>query len=92
MSDKWVEIKNIEKVFLRGNEIIVTGSPDDDDANHSCDQMGCSSVEHILLRGYVNNLEKGYTPQLQEILEGQLTEQEINELAARVRRGERVVI
>lgn len=71
--DKWVEIKNVESVFLRGNEIIVTGHPlynediEHEEADHNCDQMGCNSVEHIILRGYVNGMVKGYVPELQEV-------------------------
>ncbi len=48
------------KAFTNGYQIVVLGSPpdvedldipDDDPRNHSCDQMGCSSVgDHVLCR------------------------------------------
>lgn len=32
------------------NEIVVVGSPDEDDETHNCDEMGCSSVSHVIFR------------------------------------------
>ena len=60
------QIKNVEAVYISGNEIIITGAPDDNDEGHNCDEMGCSSLEHILLRGCFRWVTKGYTEQLQE--------------------------
>lgn len=44
------EIKNVDSVFISDNEIVVTGFPDEDDKTHNCDEMGCSSVSHVLFR------------------------------------------
>lgn len=41
---KLVECYETEK------EIIVIGEPNDDDENHNCDFMGCSSINHVLYR------------------------------------------
>jgi hypothetical protein len=32
------------------NEIIVCGQPAYDDESHNCDEMGCSSINHVLYR------------------------------------------
>lgn len=40
----------VEGVFISDREIIITGIPDEDDENHNCDAMGCSSVSHVLFR------------------------------------------
>jgi deoxycytidylate deaminase len=61
------QIKGVEAVFIDGNEIIITGCPaDSEDEAHNCDEMGCNSVEHILLRGQLRFCEKGYNEALQE--------------------------
>lgn len=31
-------------------ELIVTGCPSCDDDSHNCDEMGCTSVSHVILR------------------------------------------
>ena len=33
-------------------EIVVCGQPEDDDESHNCDEMGCATLSHVLLRGY----------------------------------------
>ena len=61
------KIKNVDSVFISGNEIIVFGEPkNSEDENHNCDEMGCSSVNHILLRGCFRWMEKGYSAEFQE--------------------------
>ncbi len=62
-------IIGIDNVYIRGNEIIITGCPkeeDDEQLHHNCDEMGCNSIEHILLRGQFRFLEKGYDGEKQE--------------------------
>lgn len=41
---KLVEAYETEK------EIIICGEPEENDESHNCDQMGCSSVSHVLYR------------------------------------------
>lgn len=43
------EIKDVDGVFVSDNEIVVTGMPDED-SEHDCDDMGCTSVSHVLFR------------------------------------------
>ncbi len=44
------EIKNVDGVFVSDKEIVITGTPDEDDENHNCKALGCSSVGHVLFR------------------------------------------
>jgi len=55
------EIKNVTAVYLdRANsEIIVCGIPDDGNG-HNCDDIGCSSVEHILFRCWARDKRFGF--------------------------------
>ncbi|MCE5227893.1 MAG: hypothetical protein LLG05_18795 [Porphyromonadaceae bacterium] len=46
-------LKDIAGVFISDDEIVVTGEPDDDDENHNCDEMGCSSVSPVIFRSYL---------------------------------------
>ena len=43
------ELENVEGVYISPNEIVITGTPNDGD-NHSCDEMGCGSFCHVLMR------------------------------------------
>lgn len=43
------ELRGAE-VHLTAGELIVLGTPDDEDESHNCDAMGCSSVSHVLFR------------------------------------------
>jgi hypothetical protein len=47
---KYLEQENAYSVIVTENEVLVMGCPDEDDEQHNCDVMGCSSVEHVLLR------------------------------------------
>ncbi|MFD7521425.1 hypothetical protein [Paenibacillus chitinolyticus] len=38
------------RVFAADDQIVILGMPDEDDEEHNCDRMGCSSVEHVLYR------------------------------------------
>ena len=68
--EKFKQLLNVEKVLVRGNEIMIIGWPQDgDDENHNCDQMGCSSIEHVLYRGCCYAALKGYTESAQEVEE-----------------------
>lgn len=53
-----IEYKLIEhaEVYVSPHEIVVTGMPDEDDENHNCDHMGCSSVNHVLFRSPLPHL------------------------------------
>lgn len=60
-------IIGIGNVYIRENEIIITGNPEEEeDFYHNCDEMGCTSVEHVLLRGQFRFLQKGYDAAKQE--------------------------
>ena len=52
MKSDYKELKaySIEHVYLAGNEIIVTGCPNDGDEEHNCDTAGCGH-QCILFRG-----------------------------------------
>lgn len=44
------EITNeVSGVFVSENKLVITGLPEDDES-HNCDEMGCSSVSHVLYR------------------------------------------
>jgi hypothetical protein len=47
------EIKNVSNVFVSDVDIVITGYPEEDDESHNCDEMGCSSVSHVLFRAYI---------------------------------------
>ncbi len=65
--EEYKMLLGVEKVLIRNDEIIITGNPEDgDDQEHNCDEMGCGSVEHILLRGQFRFVEKGYCKDTQE--------------------------
>jgi len=42
------------EAYTNGNQIVVLGDPpileEDDPLSHNCDEMGCSSVEHVVAR------------------------------------------
>lgn len=57
MSPKgYEEIKNVDGVFIGKGEIVITGIPDSEDETHNCDAMGCSSVSHVIFRGFVSGV------------------------------------
>ena len=64
--DNFKEIKGVQGVFIRGAEIVITGCPAEDAEGHNCDEMGCGSAEHIIFRGCLCLMNKGYTAELQE--------------------------
>lgn len=47
------ELKGAENVFISQHEIVVTGEPDEEDENHNCDEMGCSSISHVIFRANI---------------------------------------
>lgn len=61
------EIKGVQGVFIQGNEIVITGCPEEDDENHSCDDMGCGSCDHVIFRGLLRLSKKGYSEKKQEV-------------------------
>lgn len=49
----YMEIVDIENVYYNpdNGEIVICGIPDSDDEElHNCDQMGCGSLSHVLIR------------------------------------------
>lgn len=34
-------------------EIVLIGTPLEDDESHSCDELGCASMSHVIFRGYM---------------------------------------
>lgn len=48
------ELKNAEHIYLRGDEIVITGSPNDNDEIHNCDVAGCR-LQHVLMRGWLRS-------------------------------------
>lgn len=61
---KWNGLLGVQAVYVRDDEILITGYLEDDDTAHNCDEMECSSMEHVLLRG--RSLKKGYNEGMQE--------------------------
>lgn len=64
---KEVKLKGVLAVYIKGNRLVIVGDPyekDDGDGQHSCDLMGCPSVEHILIRATIT--ERSYDAELQE--------------------------
>jgi hypothetical protein len=61
----WLIPKGAELVeaYLTKTELIVCGEPIEDDESHNCDQMGCSSVSHIIHRF---NLDDSYERKFRE--------------------------
>ena len=46
-------------VHLESKDIIVFATPsefDDEETGHNCDEMGCSSFDHIVLRGTAHRI------------------------------------
>lgn len=42
------------------HEIVITGTPGEEDERHNCDHMGCSSIGHVIFRAKVSSLS--YSP------------------------------
>lgn len=40
----------LRECYETDTEIVVCGMPRNDDESHNCDEMGCSSVSHVLYR------------------------------------------
>lgn len=60
------------EVWVSDHEIVITGMPDDEDENHNCDHMGCSSINHVLYRGPLSK------PIRREAIQGEDTKSESN--------------
>ncbi len=52
------EIKEVTGVYVSKHEIVVTGHPETDDEEHNCDELGCTSVSHVLFREKRENERK----------------------------------
>ncbi len=46
-----------QEVFVGKGQVIVIGCPEEDDEEHNCDVMGCGSVEHIIFRAHIAEVE-----------------------------------
>lgn len=68
--DNHKEIKGVQGVFIYGNEIVITGCPAEEDENHNCDEMCCGSLEHVIFRGLLCLMKKGYSEETQEVALG----------------------
>lgn len=44
----WIELKDVDGVYVKGNEVIICGTPEDE--IHNCDEMGCGTFSHVLRR------------------------------------------
>jgi hypothetical protein len=44
-------------VWVKGNQVVVFGFPTGD---HNCDAMGCSSIQHAIVRGRITALDAGF--------------------------------
>ena len=53
MMDGFIEIKT-DGVFYnpKTNRLVVLGSPSKNQ-EHNCDEMGCGSMDHVLIRAYL---------------------------------------
>lgn len=66
MSNFYKELLGVERVIIVDKNIIITGNLiDSNDEKHNCDIMGCSSVEHVILRGHFDLLNEGYDDDIQ---------------------------
>jgi len=67
-------------VFIKGNRLIVLGEPYSEDETHNCDEMGCGSLDHVIVRGSAHKI--GITIRAAELRvqtesgSGQIDEQE----------------
>ena len=58
--EEWCEIRvrndmipkgaKLVEAYVTEHEVIVMGFPKEDDENHNCDAMGCSTLSHVLHR------------------------------------------
>lgn len=46
---RFTELENVQ-VYVSDDQVVITGIPNEDDEEHNCDVMGCSSVNHVLYR------------------------------------------
>lgn len=51
---KGFEEREDATVYMSYQEIVVTGTPNDEE-KHNCDHMGCSSMEHVIFRSPLPN-------------------------------------
>ena len=47
--ERFKELEDVQ-VYASDDQVVITGIPDEDDVEHNCDVMGCSSVNHVLYR------------------------------------------
>lgn len=44
----WIGLE-IDGVYVKDNQLVIFGSPEEN-SDHNCDAMGCSSINHVLVR------------------------------------------
>ena len=49
---KMLDMDGLNAVYVGHGRIIITGMPSEDEF-HNCDEMGCSSLEHVLYRAFI---------------------------------------
>ncbi len=59
-AEEWCEIRvrkdwipkgaRLVEAYLTEREVIICGSPKEDDESHNCDAMGCTTLSHVLYR------------------------------------------
>jgi len=52
-----LDIEGLNAVYVGRGQIIITGMPSED-GSHNCDEMGCSSLEHVLYRAFICDYRK----------------------------------
>lgn len=45
-----IEVELVTGIYVGNGEMVITGIPDENDETHNCDEMGCSSLSHVLYR------------------------------------------
>lgn len=62
-------LKGVDSIYMTETSLFITGTPLDDNEDslgHNCDEMGCSSFEHVLAMVPLSCVIKGYNPAIQE--------------------------
>ena len=51
----WTKLQSYA-VFIKGNRLIVLGELDSLEERHNCDEMGCGSLDHVIIRGSAHKI------------------------------------
>jgi hypothetical protein len=55
------KVEGVESVLIEDGDLVLLGTPRDDDEGHNCDAMSCSSLSHVLLRVPLYQCDVGFT-------------------------------